>query len=344
MIKKRLFVFLFLVILIVVCGIFGINAAKKPVYIAMGTGSTGGSYYIWTNAIISVLNEKSDYLEVSPESVSGSAHTIRLVDKRQLDFGAPCSEMSYYGWRGTREFEHKYQNTRSAYAFPVAGQCVITTPNSPINSIYDLKGKLITVNSSSGEQQLKSYMEEAGLYLDKGDYKTRILTYNEAAMALKDGVVDACMQPIYPPSGAFIDLQSTVGVKVIYFPEDVVNKVVVKYPMWPKICIPKDVVLSRDEEYESKIPFKGAMGAAGGIIVHKDVPDEVVYDVVRLIYENTGELEKIHYSLGTLDFDYIQEFINANSPSIPWHPGALKYFEEIGMEIPPHVLEENFTF
>ena len=344
MIKKRLFVFLFLVILIVVCGIFGINAAKKPVYIAMGTGSTGGSYYIWTNAIISVLNEKSDYLEVSPESVSGSAHTIRLVDKRQLDFGAPMTDMTYYGWRGTREFEHKYQNVRVAYAFPRSGQCAVTTSRSPINSIYDLKGKLITVNSSSGEQKFKSYMEEAGLYLDKGDYKTRILTYNEGAMALKDGVVDASLQLVYPSGGSFMDLKSTVGIKVIYFPEDVIEKVIVKYPFWPKNFVPKDVVASTDEEYESKIPYKGIMGGIGSIIVHKDVPDEVVYDVVRLIYENTGELEKIHYSLGTLDFDYIQEFINANSPSIPWHPGALKYFEEIGMEIPPHVLEENFTF
>jgi len=341
--KKR-FIFLLLIILIAICVVSGVNAAKDTVYLAMGTGSTGGSYYIWTNAIISMINEKSDYIEASPESVSGSAHTIRLVDKQQLDFGAPMTDMTYYGWRGTREFENKYQNVRVAYAFPRSGQCAVTTPDSPINSIYDLKGKLITVNSSSGEAKFKSYMEQAGLYLDKGDYKTRILTYNEGAMALKDGTVDASLQLAYPPGGSFIDLKSTVGVKVIYFPEDVVNKVIAEYSFWPKNFVPKDVVAGTDEEYESKIPFKGIMGGIGSIIVNKDVPDEVVYDVVRLIYENTDELEKIHYSLGTLDYDYIQEFITANTPSIPWHPGALKYFEEIGMEIPTHVLEENFTF
>jgi len=344
MIKKRLFIFLFLVMLFVICSAFGVNAAKAPVYLAMGTGSTGGSYYIWTNAIISMLNEKSDYLEVSPESVSGSAHTIRLVDKQQLDFGAPMTDMTYYGWMGTREFEHKYQNVRVAYPFPRSGQCPVTTPGSPINSIYDLKGKLITVNSSSGEAKFKSYMEQAGLSLDNGDYKTRILTYNEGAMALKDGVVDATLQLVYPPGGSFIDLKSTVGVKVIYFPEDVVDKVIEKYSFWPKNFVPKDVVAGTDEEYESKIPFKGIEGGIGSIIVNKNVADEVVYDVVKIIYENTDELEKIHYSLGTLDFDYIQEFITANTPSIPWHPGALKYFKEIGMVIPDHVLEENFTF
>ena len=341
MIKNRLFI-LCLVTLILIGSTFGINAAKTPIYLAMGTGSTGGSYYIWTNAIISMINEKSDYLNISPESVSGSAHTIRLVNTQQLDFGAPMTDMSYYGWRGLREFEQKHQDVRVAYPFPVSGQCVVTTLKSPINSVYDLKGKLITVNSSSGEAKLKGYLEEAGLSLDNGDYKTMILTYNEAAMALKDGTVDASQQLVYPPGGSFVDLKSTIGVKVIYYPEEVINKVIAKYPMWPKNFVPKEVIAGSSEEYENSIPFKGIEGGSGSIVVHKDVPDEVVYDVVKLIYENLDELEQVHYSLGTLDFDYIQNFINANNPGIPWHPGALKYFEEIGIKIPSSVREENF--
>jgi len=342
MIKNRMFIFLCLVMLILICSVFGINAAKTPIYLAMGTGSTGGSYYIWTNAIISMINEKSDYLNISPETVSGSANTVRVVNVKQLDFGAPMSDVTHHGWLGTREFEEKYQNIRVAYVFPRSGQGIVTTANSPINSIYDLKGKLLAVNSASGEQQLASYMEEAGLSLEKGDYKTRILTYNESAAALKDGAVDASLQLVYPSAGAFLDLKSTIGIKVIYYPEDIVDKIVAKYPMWSKNSVPKDVIASTDAEYESKIPYKGIFGNTGSIIVHKDVPDEVVYDVVKLIYENLDGLAQIASDLGGLDFDYIQDFINANNPGIPWHSGALKYFEEIGIKIPSYVREENF--
>ena len=78
------------------------------------------------------------------------------------------------------------------------------------------------------------------------------------------------------------------------------------------------------------------------MIAHKDVPEEVVYDVTKTIYENLDELAEIHHSLGTLDFDYIQTFINANTPGIPWHPGALRFYEEIGIQVPDYVREENF--
>lgn len=334
--------FICMLILIFVFGIFDTTMAKEHIYLSMGTGSTGGNYYIWGNGMINIVNEKSDYIELSPESVSGSAHGARLVDMGQLDFCLAMPVVAYTAWRGIREFDEKHQNIRVAYALPSSGQAIVVKENSSIYSLGDLRGKLIAVNSANTEAAFIDYLEAYGLSHEKGDYKTRIMTYNEAATSLKDGVLDATVQSMFPPGGAFIELKSSIGVRVIFFPEDVIDKAREKFPVYPKLFISQDVIMGSDEDYESKIPYKGILGNDGAVLVHKDVPEEVVYDFAKLCFENLEELGKVSIQLLALDFDYIQKFIDENNSGIPWHPGALECLEEIGIKIPPKVREESF--
>lgn len=303
------------------------TSGEEVVYLSIGTGSTGGTYFIWGNAIVTMLNDKISYLEATPESVSGSAHASRMVNQHQLDIAGAGASMPYFGYRGEREFTEKLTNLRAIYPLPMIGQTLASLKDSSITSIDDLKGKLITVNSASGEVQLTTYLTKYGLSREQGDYRTRILTYTEAAQALQDRSVDVTMQVANPPSGAMMDLATTVGVNYIGLPEDLVKAVAAENPYWPVVSIPKGRVEGLDRDI-----FGFPM--AGTIVAHKDVPDKIIYDICKAISENTQQLSKTHASLGILTADFAKSAIEGNFAGIPWHPGAIKFYEELGANIP----------
>jgi hypothetical protein len=303
------------------------ETTQQSIYLSVGTGSTGGTYFIWGNAIVTMLNEKVGYIEATPESVSGSAHASRMVNLHQLDIAGAGADMPYYGYRGAREFTEKLENIRAIYPLPMIGQTLVSLKSSAIRTIDDLRGKVITVNSASGETQLITYLGKYGLSKEKGDYRTQILTYTEAAQALLDGSAHVSMQVANPPGGSMMDLATTVGVNYIAIPESVARSVAAEHPYWPIAVIPKGRVEGLNQDV---IGFP----MAGVIIAHKDVPDSVIYDFCKAIADNTQLLAQTHASLGVLTADFAKQAIEGNIAGIPWHPGAIKFLQEKGAAIP----------
>jgi TRAP transporter TAXI family solute receptor len=297
-------------------------APAKKTDIAIGTGSTGGLYFIWMNAIVKLINDKTTTLQASPESVSGSGNTVRLVHSHDLDFGGAGLDIAFHGYDGSREFTEKYQNIRAAWCLPPSGQVLVVLKSSKIQTIQDLKGKTIGVNSASGQSQVEFYLEKHGL--KKGDYTMKILTYTESAQALRDKTIDASCQVIAPPAGALTDLATTTGVRVLYMDKSAVEAVAAERKYWPALEAPANSIQGQDKPAYT-FPMLGL------VICNKDVPDDIVYTVVKTIAENNDELAKSHPQLKEANADLVKRTIEQGAMVIPIHPGAEKYFREVGI-------------
>ena len=297
-------------------------AAAKKTNIAVGTGSTGGAYFMYMNTIVKLINDKIPTIAASAESVSSSGNAVRLVNAYDLDFGGAGLDIVFHGYEGSREFTEKHQNIRAAWCLPSTGQAFVVLKNSKIQTIQDLKGKVLGVNSASGQAEAEFYLEKHGL--KKGDYVAKIMTYNESAQALRDRTIDASLQVLTPPAGALIDLATTTGVRVLPMDRRAAEAVAAERKYWPLQEAPANVIQGQDKPVYT-------MPMLGLVICNKNVPDDIVYAVVKAIAENTDELAKGHPQMKEATLALVKQTIDQGAMVIPMHPGAEKYLREVGI-------------
>ena len=316
---KRSFYVLLVICLAVTLIFAGQAIAKKKMFLTMGTGSPGGVYYPLGGGMAVLIEKTVEGVRCAAESTGASVENSRLVGLRETDMGMVMGSVAYKATKGLDPFKKKYDLVALFQMYP-APEHIVTTKQSGIKSIADLKGKKVSIDvpGSGCSTQAKAILEEYGYDLEK-DLKIANLSQTESVQALKDGIVDAVFFNFAYPASAVMDLAATRDIVLIPLEESLVDMLIKKYPYYLKLTIPGGTYSDVDEDVL-------CLGDSNVMIANKKMKKAVAYKVTRAIFENasTGKyaLTNIHPIAAQLTP------ANALNSPIPLHPGAKKYFKE----------------
>jgi TRAP transporter TAXI family solute receptor len=292
--------------------------------ITIYTGSGPGSVYFAIGSMLAkITNKKSDLIAAKAVTSGASVANCKAIDKGEAQVAIAQNDVTWYAWEGKFQFEgHPVKVLRAIgtlYPEPVQ---IVVRADSDIKTIYDLKGKKVVVGAAGSgvAATAERVLKAAGIW---DEIEPVYQTFEEAAQSLVLGQVDAEFTVIAYPAPAINQIAVKVPVRIINVPDEVVQKLHDQgYPFYVKVVIPKGTYNGMDEDAQT-------IAVKATLVVHKDLPDEVVYELTKILYENIDDLAKAHQVAKQIKMDEAFEGL-----MVPLHPGAIKYYEEHGITVP----------
>lgn len=313
----------------------GAFAEKKKFTIA-GAG-VGQSAYIQAAAVADYISNHSDKISLSPQTTRGYVHNARLVNSGAADFGLCGTTVIYPAMMGIEKFDgSKCDNLRAVINSGDSLHCWVTLDSNGIKTIKDMEGKRINLGSPGSNTRYiaELTLKEYGL-LDKIHGSS--LGFGGSASALRDGKIDAWAAASAPPVPAIIEVFSSKDdARIVPVDDAMIEQIMSKYPPFVKSEIPANT-------YKGQTESVNCLGYPAYLLVNKDVPEDVVYEVVRLMYSPEGIKRLINVSKKwkTLEDKDVPKLKGMQNIGLKMHPGAEKFWKEQGVNIPPEISSQN---
>lgn len=286
----------------------------------MATGGTTGTYYAFSGAVSQVLSSKVSNLSFNVQSTGASKANIYLVADKEADIAIVQNDVMYYAYNGTDLFaEEGAVKGFSAMAGCYAEVVQIVSKNN-IKSIEELKGKRVSVGDigSGCEFNARQILEAYGMSFD--DIQINNLSFSDSATALKDDKIDAFFCVAGAPTTAIVELATSNEINILGIDDAHAEKLIAKYPFYTKFNVPGGAYKGVNNDVQT-------VAVVATYIVSDDLSEDLVYKMTKALFENKEEIAKAHAKGAELDPEY-----SVSGISIPIHPGALKYYKEIGVK------------
>ena len=299
------------------------SVAMEQKFISIGTGGVTGVYYPTGGAICRLVNKKrkDTGIRCSAESTGGSIYNINTVRAGELEFGVAQSDWQYHAYNGTSKFKDKgpFKKLRAVFSVHPEPVTVIASDASGVKNITDLKGKRLNIgNPGSGTRGTWEVLEEA-LGWKRSDLKLAAeMKSAETGQAVCDGKIDAYFWLVGHPSALTQESLATCPAHLVNVTGPAIDKLVKENSYYRTAKIPAGM-------YNNKKDIN-TFGVGATFVTNADVPDDVVYTVVKAVFDNFDQFKKLHPAFANLD---PKEMIK-DSLSAPLHPGAVKYYKEKG--------------
>lgn len=295
-----------------------------PKTLTLGTASVGGTYFVYGQVWASLVNEKLG-TTISTQQTQGPNQNIILTDSRQVDFGMTTMGIALMAWNGTGDWTkgQKFNNIRATFPMYDTPFHFIALEKSGIKSVKDLAGRKSGIGPRAGT---------CGTYFPM---MFKILGVNttirngqgsDMAAGLQDGLLDAFPFCAGVPIAAFSELETTNKVRFFTYSDEEIKKLKAALPELSDSVIPKGTYRQLTEDHKTVGVYNFAMA-------HKDVPEDLVYGVVKTVLENNAQMVKGHASAK----ETLLENWNRNT-FLPFHPGAVRYYKEKGINIPANLI------
>ncbi|MCR2820960.1 TAXI family TRAP transporter solute-binding subunit [Lederbergia panacisoli] len=285
-------------------------------FLSIATGGTGGTYYPLGGNFASFIQDATG-IDSNAVTSNASAENMALIKKEEVEVAFTQTDIATYASEGTMMFNgDKVENVRGlGTLYPETIQ-IVTTANTGIKSVEDLKGKSVSVGEagSGTRANAEQILEMYGMTVD--DVKARNLSFDDSTTGIQDGTIDAAFITAGTPTGAVEGLAATEDVVIIPLDGDKIDALIEKYPYYAKDTIAEGT-------YGSKADIE-TVAVQAMLVVRSDLSDDLVYDITKAIFENT---DKIGHAKGKL----IKTENALNGMGIELHPGAKKYFDENGV-------------
>ncbi|AOT70654.1 TAXI family TRAP transporter solute-binding subunit [Geosporobacter ferrireducens] len=285
-----------------------------------GTGGTAGTYYIVGAAMGKVVSERSDKLNIIVQATKGSMENINLTSVGEMQLGMSNADGVFDGYYGTGSYEKggKQDIVGLMSLYMSAGHMVVKK-NSGINSYADLKGKKVVLGppSTTIVEMSKAILREHGVDPDK-DIKPFYLSFDEGVSKLVDGDVDASFFVAGVPTAALMNASSTGGVDLLDVEDAILDKIANEFPYFEKYTIPANTYKGIDKDIRT-------LKIMTNIFAKSTLSDEAAYEFVKHALEGVADYTSAH----TVVKEITPE--TAWKVPVPLHPGAEKYYREIGV-------------
>jgi TRAP transporter TAXI family solute receptor len=300
-----------------------VPAQSQQQFISIGTGGVTGVYYPTGGAICRLVNKnrKEHGIRCSAESTGGSIYNINTIRAGELEFGVAQSDWQYHAYHGTSKFEDqgKFEGLRAVFSVHPEPVTIIAHDDSGISNITDFKGKRVNIGNPGSGQRGTWEAIEAALGWERSDLKLAAeMKSAETGQAVCDRKIDAYFWLVGHPSALTQESLSTCDAHLVNATGDAIDKLVADNSFYRTATIPAGMYNN-----ESEIT---TFGVGATFVSRADVPDEVVYVVVKAVFDNFDNFKKLHPAFGNLK----PEEMISDSLSAPLHDGAAKYYKERG--------------
>jgi TRAP transporter TAXI family solute receptor len=293
--------------------------------IAIGTGGTGGVYYPLGGALANILSKNLPGVQATAEVTGGSVDNLKLLGTGKSEVGFSMVDAALDAFNGEDKFKGNKVAVRTLAVLYPNRMHVVTVEGTGIEKMSDLKGKRVSTGSPGSATEVMAFrvIEAAGLDKDK-DMKRERLSVAESTNALKDRKIDAYFWVGGLPTAAVTDLGATPGVKIkLVDHADVVESMNKKYgPLYSAGVIPAKVYPGQDTDNKIAVVWNI-------LVANEKMSDADAYAIVKTVFDKKADLVAVHQEAASISLE-IQKKENT---SVPFHPGALKYFAEKGVQM-----------
>ena len=314
-------------ILVAALAAFGLataHAQDKKNRISIGTGGTGGVYYPLGGGLAAVLTKYVPGLDATAEVTAGSIANLQLIDAGKSEIAFTMADAAWDAYNGLDKFKEKVP-LRTLVVFYPNRMHVVTVEGTGVNKMTDLKGKRVSTGAPvSGTEVMSNRLLEAfGIDASKDITRER-LSVAESVNAIKDGKIDAFTWVGGVPTPAITDLAATPGKKIKLIDHgDGAEGMRKKYgPIYVKNRVLANAYPGETRETTN-------VDVWNLLVVPANADEKLVYEITKTLFEKKDELVKVHKDAMFLE---MANQMTGASP-IPFHPGALKYFKEKGLNV-----------
>jgi len=322
MFNVRLKSLILIVILIVFT--FTIVSYAETTFISIGTATMAGTYYSMGNALAVLLNDHIPELKFTSEATAGSAANIKLLGRGEVDMilclnsTAEDALNSVGAWEG----EPKADFLRSVVFVGSWVDHILARKNLNIETVSDIRGCKFSVGAvgSGVEDTARKILKAHDIdYRTEKDIDPQYFGVADSNDQLRNGQIDGMLVTGVVPTSSVIEIMSTNKIMLVPIEEPIADQLCNEIKQFHKVVISANTYPNQDKDIL-------AVALGSHILVHKDLEEDTVYQITKVIMEN---LEELHALYGNF-YDLTSE--NALlSHVVPLHPGAEKYFREIGL-------------
>jgi len=317
--KKKLMAALALVLVaVLILGACG-NGGGTQTRLIMATGGTAGTYYPLGGAMAGVLNNHTD-MQITVNASGASADNIQQIGRGDTHIAFAQNDVMYYAFTGTSIWSATAPVTNLATLmtlYPETIQIVVEA-NSGIYSVYELAGRRVSVGDIGSGVNANATQVLAAHGLTMNDINEFNLNFGQSADALRDGTIDAFFVTAATPNTAINELATGRDLRLLSLDDAVIANLIADYPFYVRV-----VVDSSDYTWITAPVVTVAVQAT--LIASTDMDDDIAYNIVRTLIERSNEVAQGH-ARGA----YISPENAVQSVSVPFHPGAERFFREIG--------------
>jgi hypothetical protein len=292
---------------------------------SIATGGTGGVYYPLGGGMAAVFSKHIPGVQATAEVTGGSVANLQLIGTGKPYIALTQADAAIDAVKGQDKFTGKPIPVRTLAVLYPNRMHVVSIEGTGVAKINDLKGKRVSTGSGGSATEVFAFrvIEAAGLDKDR-DMKRERLGVAESVNALKDRKIDAFFWVGGLPTAAVTDLANSPGVKIKMI--DIAHLVPAMTKKHGNIYI-KDVI--QKSVYKGMEADNQAATVTNLLVVHQNMDDKTAYAIVKAVFDHRDELIRVHKEAENIKL----ENQKTEASSIPWHPGAIKFFAEKGVKI-----------
>jgi uncharacterized protein len=298
-----------------------------PKSLTLGTASPGGVYYVYGDAVAKVLTEKLG-VAVNPLPTQGPVHNVKLIESGGAQVGMTTLGVALQGWNGTGDWTNgaQFRNMRALFPMYDTPFQAFVLRRSGITTLAQLDGKRVAVGprAGTGGTYIPAILKLLGV-----SAQTSYESFDAMTAALFSGQLDAFTTLTGAPMPAVQQAEAKEPVTFIGLSPEQIDAIRKAMPEFSLSKIPAGTYRSLDKDYIT-------IGVYNFMVARPDLPDDLVYQLVKAVFENQPRLVKASEAANdTLPQNVVKDNF------LPFHPGAVRYYREIGITIPDALAATN---
>jgi len=309
-------------------------SAQQSLIIA--TATTGGTFYpvgVAVGTLVTVKLAKSDKITATAINSAGSGENIQMLKNNECDLAIIQGLYAAQAFNGKGSYEGRPMKMMSAITmlWQNVEHFAVLSKYARTGTVADLKGLderfSIGKRGSGSAGSGRTILGALDITPDQ-DFDTEYLGYTPSVQAMMDNRIVGANIPAGPPASAITQMYATLGDKatVLNFTDQQLGKINSFYNIWTRFVIPADT-------YPGQKSAINTIAQPNLLVVSNALSEDTVYKITKTIYENLAFLRNSHKATNVMSLQNAMTGL-----SMPLHPGAIKYYREMGLEIPPQLI------
>ena len=312
--KKLTKIFAFISAVIIALVAFTGCATENKLKLA--TGGSTGTYFAYGNALANVVTNNTN-VKVTAITSGASKANILQISGKEVDLAIVQNDVAYYAYTGTDLFasQGKQEDIRIV-GYMYSEVCQIVAREG-INSIEDLRGKRVSVGDVGSGVEFNAKQILAAYGITFNDIQKQNLSFGDSADAIKDETLDAFFCTAGAPTTAIVELATTKNINLLSLDQAHIEALQADYDFYKPYTVPAGT-------YNGVNTDTLMVTVKATLIAHKSVSEQTIYDLLKATFDNAtttnhGKFEELNFA---------DCFDACETSTVPFHPGALKYYNE----------------